>query len=104
MNIGRMRHRVMIQSRQTPGNDPGADTWSDVSEVWAFVQPLRGDERYGERQVESSADHKITTRHGVALDARNNRLLYATRIFDIESVINIDERDRVLEVFCKERI
>lgn len=104
MNVGRMRHRVQIQRRAAQSNDPAEDTWPEVATVWAFVQPIRGDERYNQQRVESTADIKVTMRHGVPLDARNNRLVYGARIFDVESVINIDERDRTLEVYCKERI
>ena len=103
MNVGRLRHRVMLQQRQAASNDPAEDFWADTTEVWAFVQPSRGAEQQSQQQSESAADHKVTMRP-ISINARENRLVYQSRIFDIESVINIDERDKVLEVLCKERI
>lgn len=103
MNAGSLRHRVTIQQRAATQDGFGepSDTWTDIATVWANVQPLRGEERFTAQQMQAAIDHKVTMRYRAPLSAQN-RLMFGARILDIESVVNIDERNRTLEVFCKE--
>jgi len=104
MQIGRLNRRVTVQQRTaaSPDSFGAADaTWTDIATIDAAVQPLRGQERSAARQTEAGADIKVTMRYRT-IDAKNYRLKYGARLLDIESVIDIDERHRVLEVNCKE--
>lgn len=105
MNAGKLRHRATIQ--QLVNTDDGAggsiETWQNVATVWAAIEPLRGNERYTAQQVQSTLTHKVTIRYREGIKPQM-RLTYKGRIFDIESVIDIEERHRWLELFCSEVI
>lgn len=105
MNTGKLRHRATIQ--QLVSTDDGAggsiETWQNVATVWAAIEPLRGNERYTAQQVQSTLTHKVTIRYREGIKPQM-RLTYKGRIFDIESVIDIEERHRWLELLCSEVI
>jgi head-tail adaptor len=88
--IGRMRHRVTIQTR-TPGQDAlgqPIDTWVNVKTVWAAIRPINAREFYsasGER--------------GEIKD----RIIKGSRVFDIAPPVDVDERRRFLLIRAIER-
>lgn len=69
---GRYDQRVTFQERTSSTNDFGEDvpTWSDVAEVWARVEPLRGREFFQAGQMQSSAEVRITVRWRAGLDEK----------------------------------
>ncbi len=103
MNIGILRHRVIIQ--QLVNTDDGAggsiETWQDIATVWAAIEPLRDNERYTAQQVQSTLSHKVTIRYHEGVKPQM-RLAYKGRIFDIVSAIDIEERHQWLELLCSE--
>lgn len=105
MDAGRLNKRVTIQSRGAGVDSFGAPngTWTDIATVWASVSPLRGQERMNTQQTQADIDHKITVRYRPGLVAKQ-RLKYGVRLFDIESVIDINERHETVEMMCKEAV
>ena len=106
MNIGALRHRIEIQAHSgTTQNSFGepVENWTRLLDADASVQPLRGLERYASQQTQSTADTKVTMRYRSGIDTQK-RVKFGARIFDIESVINIDERNQTLELLCKEAV
>lgn len=105
MRAGQLRHRVTIQERGTTQDEYGApiEEWTNVTTDWANVEPLRGMERHAAKHTEASADVKVTMRYRSGVTS-TNRLKFGSRIFDIESPINIGEANRTLEIFCKEAV
>lgn len=107
MKIGKLRHRVTIQKLiSTPDGGGGSTkTWIDDATVWAAIEPLRGGERYVAQQVQSELTHKITMRYREGIKPQM-RIKYKDRIkdriFEIWSVIDIDERRIWLEMLCSE--
>ena len=103
MIIGRRQKRVGIQTKQTVRTDMGSfsHTWVTDKTVWAHIAPASGKELYAGEQVQAEVTHKITIRFYSGLTTKN-RLLYGTRIFDINFIKNIDERDCYMEMLCKE--
>lgn len=103
MNVGQLRHRVTIQQLTRVEDEGGgyAEVWTEVATVWAAIKPLRGNERYEAQQVQSTLTHKVTIRYREGIKPQM-RLTYKGRIFDIESVIDIEERHRWLELLCSE--
>lgn len=103
MNPGNLRHRVTIQERSSELEaefGTQKNTWTDIATVWANVQPLNGREYFAALQAQSAIDLKVTMRYRAVTTA--NRLLFGTRKLDIESVINVGERNVMLELMCKE--
>lgn len=101
--IGKLRHRVTLQELVKTDDGYGGivETWQDVATVWAAIEPLRGNERYTAQQVQSELTHKVTIRYRAGIKPQM-RILYGNRVFDIEAVIDVDERHRWLELLCSE--
>lgn len=111
MRAGRLRHRVTIQARSGTANayNEPADSWSDVATVPAGIEPISGREFFASQQVQGTVSHRITLRYfaGVTIKHRVRWLDPATgvaRIFDINAVIDRDERHRSLELMCTEHV
>lgn len=104
MKTGALRHRVIIQQRGTAQDALGAptDIWTDLTTVWAAVQPLQGQERQAAKAAQAETDVKITLRWRTGIDPASKRLKFGARLYDIESVLNIDERNIWMEIYCKE--
>ena len=62
---GRLRDRVTLQSKGTPGRDAmGGEviTWVDVATIWADVQPLTGRALIAAQQAASEVTTRILIR------------------------------------------
>ena len=103
IKAGDLRHRIAIQSHSTVQDVAGQEvkTWATDITVSARVEPLKGKERFEAQQVAPEVTHKITMRGGVTVTAEN-RILFKTRIFNISSVIDVDERGILTEIICIE--
>jgi SPP1 family predicted phage head-tail adaptor len=104
MRAGLLRELVTVQQRISTQDPYGqaVDAWSEVAKTWASVQPLRGNERFTAAQTKAAIDTKVTMRFRNDVMPGRNRILFGARVLDVESVINIDERDRTIEILCKE--
>ena len=105
MKIGDLRHRVQIQNKtvQTDELQQQSDVWLAYANVWASVRPVKGREYFAARQENAEVTAVVTMRYlsGITPDMR---IVFGDRVFEIVSVINVDERNRVLELMCKEAI
>ncbi len=105
MRTGRLRTRLHIEeAAETRTSDGGVSPgWSSIGTAWAWVRGLRGRELFSAQQINPQTTHKVTMHYRGGLTSAN-RLVDKTssRIFNIESVVNIDERNRVLELICTE--
>ncbi|BER92691.1 phage head closure protein [Atrimonas thermophila] len=103
MRIGELRHRVTIQrlNRVPDGMGGYEEQWQDVVSLWAKVEPLKGRERFVAQQAQSEVTHRITTRYYSGIEPQM-RVVYRNRNFDIEVVINVDEKNEWLELQCVE--
>lgn len=104
MRAGRLRHRITIQQQAVTGqNDYGEDIyeWTDVAIVWAEVQPLTGREYWAAEQVNAETTHQVRLRYLSDIEP-SMRILFGSRVLVIESVFNVDERDRELVVTARE--
>jgi SPP1 family predicted phage head-tail adaptor len=80
------------------------ETWAKVAETWAAIEPLKGDERWAAAYAQATTTHRVTMRPpGVAVHP-SNRLVFNGRIFEIEAVLDIEERGRELQLMCVEKV
>lgn len=76
---------------------------------WASVEPLSGRELWQAQQVRPDVSHKITMRFYAGLTPRH-KLRFTDpqtstiRTFEIDSVLNVDERNRVMTILAKEEV
>jgi SPP1 family predicted phage head-tail adaptor len=106
MNPGELNKRITFLVQSSVQNSYGEveNTWNDIQTVWATVKTLQGRELFQANQVHSEITSKITIRYLTGITA-NMRLRYGNRILQIIGPpINIDEKNRYLELSCKEVI
>ena len=108
MRAGNLRHRLTIQKPTEVSDGMGGvtTTWSTLITIWGGIWPLRGHEYMSAMQTTSEVTHKIRIRQ-LPTNKRSDfsskcRILFGSRYFEIESIINPDERDIYLELMCKE--
>ncbi len=105
MRAGPLRHRVQIQTVTETVDAIGgiSPVWATTATLWAAVEPLRGDERATQQQIDAAVTHRVRMRHGTDISPKD-RLVHLGRTFDIASVLNVGERDKQLEIMCSEQI
>ena len=104
VRAGRLRHIVSVHSRSQSVNSYGepSNTFSEVTNgrVWASIEPVRSNESVGVSRDEIIT-HKVIMRYLSSVDS-THRVIFGSRVFDIVSVINPDEKNERLELLCKE--
>lgn len=111
MRSGGMRHRVTIQevteSRDSYGET--TESWGTFAVRWASIEPIAGREYFQAKQENSEVDVRIRMRWDEEVADINTkmRVVYSLptgdeRIFDIEAVLNLRERNREVVLMCRE--
>lgn len=105
IRAGRMSHRVEVQKSNETRTDRGGleKGWETVVFRWASIEPLSGRELWLAQQVQSQVSHRIRMRYLQGVKSLD-RLKHGGRIFNIASVINVDEANRELELMTVEVI
>ena len=105
VNIGRMNHRVVLQSKTSTQDATGSavETWKTKGTLWAEVVPLNSREYWAAQQVQSDVTHRVSIRYYDGLRP-DWRMKFGTRLFDIRSVINVDEGNEWHVLLCKEEL
>lgn len=105
MRAGALRHQITIQSATETQNAFGepAKTWATFATVWAAIEPISGREFYQNRQIGGEISHRVEMRYLSGVTPKM-RILYGSRYFDIESVINEKERNVKHILMCKELV
>lgn len=108
MDIGFLRRKIIFQQQASAQNTRGemVPTWTTYYTCRAGIEPLTGRELLAAMQVQADISHRVTIRWPgatVTLDP-SMRILFGTRYFDINSILNTEERNRTLELLCTERV
>lgn len=104
INIGDMRTEIVLQKptkvRDSQGNF--TITWADMDTIWAKLEPLNSREIIQAKQAQSEINYRIIIwyRRDIKFDWR---IKLGTRYFDIDSIINVDELNTILQLLCIER-
>lgn len=107
MRAGKLRFRLDLQQPVETRDAHGGvtQTWSRVTQVWADIEPLKGQELFEARKVEPRLSHKLTLRHQPALTPDWRLAQPATgRVFQPFSVRDVHERQRQTEVLAMELV
>ncbi|EZP75007.1 phage head-tail adaptor [Parageobacillus genomosp. 1] len=101
--ISDFRHRLHFQEKKTVKDDEGNSVtqWNTVFTVWGSVEGLRGREYLAAGALSSEATYRIRIRYRKGVRP-SMRILYEERVFEIESVIDINEEHKEIEIMCKE--
>lgn len=103
MIIGRLRKRVQLQhlAKNQDGYGEMIPSYSTYATVWASIEPLQGRELEHAQQISAETSHRVKIRYNSNV-VSEHRVIYGDRTFEIESVINPDERNEMLILMCKE--
>lgn len=98
-----MRQRVTFQSRTRAADGAGGFTvtWSDTKTAWAKVEPLSGRETLIAGKVSSNVTHKVTIRSNAVSVNNSMRMVYGGNNYNVRWVREVEERNRVVEVYCE---
>jgi len=104
MRAGKLRHRVQIQQRNSERDEFGQalDTWITLDIVSANIVGLSGREFLSRSGEAADATHRIEMRAWAGLSP-SHRIVFGTRIFDVQYVSDIDQRGIEMHLICKER-
>lgn len=111
MGYGRLmwslRHRVDVQQRvrTLAASGEQVDTWAPVTaNEPAAVEPLRGREAFAALQVSADQPYKIVVRYRPDIRySTGMRVLWETRILDIESSAEERAEGHWVQLHCRER-
>ena len=105
IRAGTLRHKITIQSQTSSTDSYGepSDTWASGNSVWASIEPLSGTEKDVGEGLVGIVDTKIIIRYDSSATPKK-RLLFGSRVFGIEAVINHDERNDYMTLFCQEEV
>jgi SPP1 family predicted phage head-tail adaptor len=100
--------RIIVQESTETVSDSGAviSTWDDLFEVWAKVEPLQGREYYSGAQPITERIYLFKTQYSTAaaeIAPPRHRINFGDRNYDIESVIDFNDRHRELHIRCVQR-
>ena len=105
---GQLRHQLKIQRRICALDDFGQqqDRWEDFLALRGNMRPVSGTEKVGSLSLNPSLTHTIAVRYRPALcfplELASYRVLFGARILNIESVRNLEERNRWVVLNCVE--
>ena len=104
IRAGTLRHPIKIESNQTTINDYNepVEQWTTLHTTRANIKPLKGNENFISDQIHAETTHLITMRYLKPLDT-SMRINFNGRFFDILSIINIEEKNRALQILAKEQ-
>lgn len=105
MRAGELRHQITIQHKTVTRGGMGGEviTWSDVGTVWAAVEPISGREYFAAKTENAEVSHRIRIRHRNGITS-GMRVSWGARVFDIQAVLDIQERGREIHLMCVEVI
>ena len=108
LRAGELRRRVTLQQRSASVDAVGGQSiiWNDVATVWGSIEPSGGRELMTAQKMSIDNPATITIRwQSPFADPKAvaaMRVLYGSRIFNIHSAVNQDERNRVLVLLASE--
>jgi len=100
---GTLKHRIIFQQKTNVSDGMGSsyEKWSTFATRWAAIWPVKAMERIENAQEGQETTHRIKIRYLAGVTAQM-RVLYGSRTFEINSVINPDEANRELEILATE--
>lgn len=98
MDVGRLKHRIKLQSYETtrdPNTGAVINAWVDVGQVWASVEGINGREFIQSSAEQAATTWRITVRHRDVNPAW--RIVFEGRYFNIKAILpNNDQSTLVL--------
>jgi len=105
MRAGPLRNRLILQSQNNTRGAAGSvvEGWATETTVWGSISPVSVKEYLASNQTQNEATVKITVRYYSGLD-ESWRVVNGGRAYSIKSVINHEDRNRMLTLLCLEGV
>jgi SPP1 family predicted phage head-tail adaptor len=105
MQPGTLRHRLIIQSPTETRDSYGAvtQTWSNLMTVWGLVDNQASSEQVGTQKTLVVGSVRVVIRYRTGITPKM-RIKYGERTFNINGIINRDERNVELILDCRELV
>jgi SPP1 family predicted phage head-tail adaptor len=104
IRAGRLRQLIEIVDPGTSRDSFGgfdASGGTSLGQVWASIEALSGRDAIAAQAFSSIGTHVVTIRWMNGVSA-NQVVKFGTRRFQIQAVLNPDERTKVLKLLCVE--
>ncbi len=104
LRAGTLKHKIIIQRNNETQGESGEviNNWENIKITRASINPIKGDEYFLNQNMLNDVDHYIKTRF---TDVKpDDRIIFGYHIFDIEYILNIDEKNRELMILAKDRV
>ncbi len=100
----RARHYVSVQSRQNRDDGQGGfiSEWSAGTRYPMEIVPIKASQQFQFRSVNVDATHRLYCRGNITINEKTDRILFGSRVFEILTVENLDERGIEQVLTCKE--
>ncbi len=101
---GKLRHEIQIQDN-TQGSDGAGgkpDNWATVGTVWASINRVKETEELNAGMLQNVITHEIKIRFFSGITV-SHRILFGSRIFEIISINDMEERNFHQMLHCLER-
>ena len=100
-----MRHVVQIERQSKATDEYGAlvDVWNQVALKRASIEPINGREYFAQSGEHAEVTTRIRMRHDAVTGAMKplDRVLHRGDVYDVISVISVQERNRETVLMCK---
>ena len=105
MNAQQLRRKIIIQNVTETRDTMGGiiEAWATYKTAHAAIEPLSGREYFAAAQVNAEETTRIRLRYIEGVTPKM-RVLWGTRIYNINAVIDVEEKRRELQLMCKEVI
>ncbi len=102
---GELNKPITIQQAADVRDDYGEpdSTWSTFKTRRAKIAPLNGSRFFAARQFDTDISHEIVIRHTAGITTKM-RVLFGSRVFEIDSVLNPQEANKFTVMMCREAI
>lgn len=100
-SVNGLRHQITLQNRLSANDGFGQEqqTWIDVANCFAQVEAASGMSEVSGSAEASPVKYVMFIRYRAGVSARM-RLIYAGKVFEIDSVMDLDERHKWLQIDC----
>jgi len=105
VTLAAMRERVVLEEPVAVADGAGGSivSWVEVAEVWAAIRPRGANEGVDAGGIGGRVTHDITIRFRDGVVAPR-RFRIGARLFDIKSVIDVENAHRFLKCLVEERV
>lgn len=105
MRAGRLNKRIsVISPRTTARSTDGAPIVTHTTvlgDIWASVEPMGGREQFRGDYRWVDSDTRFTIRYSTVSITPSNLIVYNGSTYDIQGIVNTDERNRELVIMAR---